>query len=49
MQEWGYVIPLVINLNTKEPWLILGDFNAILSHEYRINGETMKPQKIKEF
>lgn len=34
-----------LTLNSSEPWLILGDFNAILSHEDRLNGELVKPRK----
>lgn len=41
--------PRSINLNSLEPWLILGDFNAILSHEDRITGDPVKPQETEEF
>ncbi|KAG5610925.1 hypothetical protein H5410_022206 [Solanum commersonii] len=34
-----------LTLNSSEPWLILGDFNAILSREDRLNGELVKPRK----
>ncbi|KAK6793751.1 hypothetical protein RDI58_007204 [Solanum bulbocastanum] len=34
-----------LTLNSSKPWLILGDFNAILSHEDRLNGELVKPRK----
>lgn len=38
-----------MNQNNLEPWLILRDFNIILSHEDRINGDPVRPQEIEAF
>ncbi|KAF3619943.1 hypothetical protein FXO38_32633 [Capsicum annuum] len=38
-----------IGANCQNLWVVLGDFNAILSHDYMINGEPITPQELVDF
>ncbi|KAF3627398.1 hypothetical protein FXO38_28794 [Capsicum annuum] len=44
---WSHLKSLAKQCN--EPWIILGDFNAVLSHSDRLNGELVTPQETKYF
>ncbi|KAF3679705.1 hypothetical protein FXO38_02651 [Capsicum annuum] len=44
---WSNLKPLA-NQNTN-PWIILGDFNAVLTQNDRINGDPVTPQETLDF